>query len=185
MLSEVDKGLFASSIQGIKLFLAEPDRRTNHVLIKMLHPGSSRNRQHGARAFEEPGERHLTGLGVVSLGDLVEGAPGASQFSKRQGGPGDKADTLALTQIYHRLGLGNRHLFGLAHRQIIVILHCDNRDDLLGSCQLIDRDIRESDMANLPFLPHLREFTYRVLKGNLRVRAMELIDVNALEAQTS
>src|SRR6266446_4230547 len=150
MLSEVDKGLFASSIQGIKLFLAEPDRRTNHVLIKMLHPGSSRNRQHGARAFEEPGERHLTGLGVVSLGDRVEGAPGASQFSKRQGGPGDKADTLALTQIYHRLGLGNRHLFGLAHRQIIVILHCDNRDDLLGSCQLIDRDIRQSDMANLP-----------------------------------
>src|SRR3989441_1862397 len=181
---EVDKGLFASSIQGIKLFLAEPDRRTNHVLIKMLHPGSSRNRQHCARAFEEPGKCNLTGLGVVSLCDLVEGAPGASQFSKRQGGPGDKADTLALTKIDHRLGLGNRHLFGLAHRQIIVILHSDNRHDLLGSCQLIDRDIRQSDVANLPFLPHLREFTYRVLKWNLGVRAMKLIEVNAIEAQT-
>src|SRR2546427_5944321 len=44
MPSEVDNGLFASSIKSIKLFLAEPDRRTNHVLIKMLHPGSSRNR---------------------------------------------------------------------------------------------------------------------------------------------
>src|SRR5216684_553853 len=184
MLSEVDKGLFASSINGIELFLAEPDRRTNHVLIKMLHRGSSRNRQHGARAFEEPGERNLTGLGVVPLCDLVEGAPGASQFSKRQGGPGDKADPLALTQIDHRLGLGNRHMLGLAHRQIIVILHSDNRYDLLGSCQLIDRDIRQSDMANLPFLPQLREFTDRVLKWNLGVRAMELIDVNAIEAQT-
>src|SRR3989440_3206239 len=178
------QGLFASSIKSIKLFLAEPDRRTNHVLIKMLHLRSSRNRQHRARAFEEPGERNLTGLGVVSPGDLVEGTPGASQFSSCQRGPGDKADTLAGAEIYHRLGLGNRHMFGLAHRQIIVILHSDNRYDLLGSCQLIDRDVRQSDMANLPFLPHLREFTYRVLKWNLGVRAMELIDVNAIEAQT-
>src|SRR6266567_7187107 len=118
---KVDKGLFASSIKSIKLFLAEPDRRTNHVLIQMLHPGSSRNRQHRARAFEEPGERNLTGLSVVPPGNLVEGSPGASQFSKRQGRPGDKADTLALTKIDHRLGRGLRHLFGLALRQIIVI----------------------------------------------------------------
>ena len=60
---KVGKGLFACSINGIELFLAEPDHRTNHVLIKMLHPGSSRNRQHGARAFEEPGECHLARLG--------------------------------------------------------------------------------------------------------------------------
>jgi hypothetical protein len=46
MPSELDNGLFASSINGFKLFLAEFDRRTNHVLIQMLHPGSSRNRQH-------------------------------------------------------------------------------------------------------------------------------------------
>ncbi len=116
MPSDVDNGLFASSINGIELLLAEPDRRTNHVLIQMLHPGSSRDRQHGARAFEEPGERNLTGLGVVPLGNLVEGSPGASQFSKRQGGPGDKTDPLAGAQIDHRLGLGNRHVFGLAHR---------------------------------------------------------------------
>jgi len=36
-------------------------------------------------------------------------------------------------------------MFGLAHCQIIVILYRDNRDDLLGACQLIDRDIREPD----------------------------------------
>src|ERR1700730_9585840 len=100
---KVDKGLVACSINGIKLFLAEPDRRTNHILIKMLHPGGSRNRQHCARAFEEPRERNLTRLGVVSLCDLVEGAPSVSQFSKRQWGPGNKADTLALTKIYHCL----------------------------------------------------------------------------------
>src|SRR5260370_19813159 len=39
-------------------------------------------------------------------------------------------------------------------------------------------------MANLPFLPQLRKCTDRVLKGNLGVGAMELIEVNALEAQT-
>src|SRR6266566_1008190 len=120
----------------------------------------------------------------MPLCDLVEGTPGASQFSKSQGGPGDKANTLTGAQIDHRLGLGNRHVFGLAHRQIIVILHRDNRDDLLGACQLIERDIGESDMANLPFLPQLRKFADRVFKWNLGVRAMELINVNALEAQT-
>src|SRR5207253_7709662 len=83
-----------------------------------------------------------------------------------------------------RAEFGDRQRSGLAPGQIIVVLHRDNRDDLLGSCQLIDRDIRQSDMANLPFLPHLREFTDRVLKWNLGVRAMELIDVNPIEAQT-
>src|SRR5258708_6223405 len=39
-------------------------------------------------------------------------------------------------------------------------------------------------MANLPFLPQLCEFTDRVLKWNPGVGAMELIDVNAIEAQT-
>src|SRR5947209_12458942 len=79
---KVDKGLFASSIKSIELFLAEPGCRTNHVLVKMLHPGSSRNRQHGTRAFEEPGECNLTGLGVVSLCDPIQGATGERQFSK-------------------------------------------------------------------------------------------------------
>src|SRR5437016_13391786 len=59
--------LFARSIDSVKFILAEPDRCTNHVLIKMLHPGSARDRQHRARAFEEPGERNLTGLGIVPL----------------------------------------------------------------------------------------------------------------------
>ena len=181
---KVDKGLFASSIKSIELFLAELDRGTNHIFIQMLHPGSTRNRQHGARAFEKPGERDLTRLGVVSLCDLVQGSPGVSQFSKRQRGPGDKADPLAGAPIDHGLGLGNGHVFGLAHRQIIVVLHGDNRDHLLGSSQLVERDIGESHMANLPFLPQLRQFTDRVLKGNLGVRTMELIQVNALQAQT-
>src|SRR5205823_3000199 len=39
-------------------------------------------------------------------------------------------------------------------------------------------------MMNLPFLPQLREFTDRVFKWNLGVRAMELINVNAIQAQT-
>jgi hypothetical protein len=38
MPSEVDNELFASSINGVKLFLAEPDRCTNPVFIKMLQP---------------------------------------------------------------------------------------------------------------------------------------------------
>src|SRR5438045_5857830 len=97
--------LLTDLVDGVKLLLAEPDCRTNHVFIQMLHPGSSRNRQHRARAFEEPGERNLTGLGIVPPGDLVEGAPGTSQFSSCQRGPGDKADTLAGAQIDHGLGL--------------------------------------------------------------------------------
>src|SRR5207253_7371335 len=83
-----------------------------------------------------------------------------------------------------RAEFGDRQRSGLAPGQVIVILHRDNRDDLLGSCQLIDGDIRQSDMANLPFLPQLRKFTDRVFKWNLGIGAMELIDVNALEAQT-
>src|SRR5205807_10550029 len=42
----------------------------------------------------------------------------------------------------------------------------------------------ESDTANLPFVPQLRPSADRVFKSNLGVRAMELIDVNAIEAQT-
>src|SRR6266567_6044958 len=108
--------LLTDLVDGVKLLLAEFDRCTNHVLIKMLHPGSSRDRQHRARAFEEPGERNLTGLGIVPLSDLVEGSPGVSQFSKCQRGPGDETNTLTGTQIDHLLGLVDRHMFGLALR---------------------------------------------------------------------
>ena len=70
-------------------------------------------------------------------------------------------------------------------RQVIVVLHGDNGHDLLRSRQLIDGDIREPDMANLPLLPHLRELTDGDFEGNPGIRAMELIQVDVVEAQAA
>src|SRR5258708_35320531 len=61
---------------------------------------------------------------------------------------------------------------------------CDNGHDLLGASKLTDGDVGDSDMANLALLPQLRKFTNGVFKWNLGVRAMKLIDVNMIEAQT-
>src|SRR5258708_20820167 len=116
-------------------------------------------------------------------GDLVEWLALASKLYSCQRGPGDKADTLTRTDINHLFGLGSRHIFGLTIRQIIVILNGDNGHDLLCLCKLIDGDIGEPDMANFPFLSHLRELTDRDFERYLMVRTMDFIDVDVIETQ--
>ncbi len=127
----------------------------------------------------------LTGFRIMPPGDLVERPTLASKLSRCQRRPGDKANTLVCTDIDYLFGLGSRHIFGFTISQIIVVLNADNGHDPLRSCKLIDCDIGEPDMADFPLLSHLGEHTDGDLKRNLRVRAMELIDVDAIEAQTS
>src|SRR5260370_10534960 len=151
----------------------------------MLHLGSSGDRQHRARAHEEPGERNLVGPGIVALCDLVKKSAGVGKLSRFKREPGYKADTLARTNVNHLFGLLDRHILGLAIRQIIMVLDGDNWHDLLRLRKLLDRDIREPNVANLTLSPHLCEFTYRDFKRDLRVRPVELVDIDALEAEAS
>src|SRR5260370_2567191 len=107
----------------------------------MLHLGSSGDRQHRARAHEEPGERNLTGPGIVALCDLVKTSAGVGNLSSFQREPGYKADTLARTNVNHLFGLLDRHILGLTIRQIIMVLDVYDCHDLLRLRKLLDCEI--------------------------------------------
>src|SRR5205823_1703961 len=72
-------------------------------------PGTSSDRQHGTGAFEKPGQCNLAGLSIMPLCDLVKRSSRARKLSSCQWIPGDKANTLALTNIDHLFGLLRRH----------------------------------------------------------------------------
>src|SRR6266436_1137846 len=111
------------AVDGVELLPGQLDCCAHHVLFEVFQRGGSRDREHGAGALEEPGERDLTGSSVVPLRDLVERSTLASKLSGCQRGPGDIANTLVCTTIYHR--------FVRTIHQIIAVLHGDNWYDRL------------------------------------------------------
>src|SRR6267143_7118118 len=113
----------------------------------MFDRGCSWNGQHDGRSLQEPGQRYLDGARTVRLRDSVKHFPGNLACSQWE--PGDKSNSTTLTII--------DHVVPFAVGKAIAILHRDDGDDLACSLDVLLRNVRQRNQANLAFVSELRQ----------------------------
>src|SRR6266576_3422440 len=140
----------------------------------MRDRGSPWDGQHDGRSPEQPGERYLCGACMMCLRDSVQHLAGNSASSQWK--PGNEGNSIALTII--------DHVVPFAVRKAIAVLHRDNWDDLACSLDVLLRDVGQRDQANLAFVSQLSQRFDRGLKRDDGIRDMQLINVDAVQAQS-
>jgi hypothetical protein len=66
-------------------------------------------------------------------------------------------------------------------RDVEVVLHRRDRDDTTRTLELVDRDVREPDVADLALAAELGERTKGLLEWDAPVGRMQLVEVDSLE----
>src|SRR6266849_706671 len=140
----------------------------------MLNRGSPWDGQHDGRSPQEPSQRYLCGARTVCLGNLVKHVAG--NFACPQWEPGNKGNSIALTIIHH--------VIPFAVGKAIAVLHRNDRDNSASSLDVLLRNVRQRDEANLAFVSQLSQGFHRCLKRADRVRNMQLINVDAVQSQS-
>ena len=141
----------------------------------MRHLRRPRNRQHHRRLGEQPRQRHLGRLSAEPGRRLVERSAGLREVAGGEREPRDEADVLASAVVEHR--------FRAAIGQVVAVLHRDDRHDAPGRLDVRDGDLRQADVANLPLALQIAEDAELVRCGNGRVDAVELEQVDPLDAE--
>src|SRR5712692_10547286 len=89
--------------------------------------------------------------------------------------PRDEADGLALTL--------DEHALPLAVGEVVSVLHGDHRKDAPRPLNLLDGRFRQTGVADLPLALKLADGVELLVLRDLRIDAMQLPQVNALQAQ--
>ena len=131
--------------------------------------------QHDGGSPQEPGQRYLRGACAVCLSNLVQHV--ASNFACPQGEPRNKGNPIALTIIHH--------VVPFAVGKAIAVLHGDDRENFARSLDVLLRNVRQRDQANLAFVSELSQRFHRGFKRDDRVRNMQLIYIDAIQVQSS
>src|SRR4029077_11369238 len=116
----------------------------------MFDRGSPWDGQHNGRPAQEPGKCNLRWAGIVCLRDSIEHL--TSNLACPEWGPGDKKNCMPLTIIHH--------VVPFAIREAIAVLHRDDWHDSACSLDVLLRDVRQPDHANLPFVSQLSQGFY-------------------------
>ena len=67
--------------------------------------------------------------------------------------------------------------------EAVAVLHADDGNDLLRALDVLERDVGERDVADLALLSEPRQGFHGGIEGDGRVGHVELVDVDALQAQ--
>src|SRR6266852_2743974 len=140
----------------------------------MLDRGSPWDWQHDGRSLQQPSERYPGGARTVSLRDAAKHF--SSNSACPQWEPGNKGNSVALTIIHH--------VIPFAVRKAIAVLHGDDRDNSARSLDMLLRNVRQRDEANLAFVSQLSQGFHRRLKRDDGIRYVQLIHVDAVQAQS-
>ena len=89
--------------------------------------------------------------------------------------PGDEADALGSAVV--------KQVFALAQARVEEILHADDGHDLARPLKLVDRHLRQADMADEALILHLPDDTELLVFGHLGVDAVQLPQVDALDTE--
>ena len=101
---------------------------------------------------------------------LVE--PAAAQWTVRQ-----EADAPLVTVRHHPV------VHRLAEERVEPVLHGGDGNERLGSAYLVDGDIGETHPADLPRRSQLGQHAHALVKGNIGVGGVELIEVDPVDRQ--
>src|SRR5260221_2115049 len=156
------------------LFISQAQGSSRDVLLEMSDRGSPRDGQHHGRSPQEPSQRYLRGARTVRLGNLVKHL--ACNFPGPEWEPGNKGNSIALAIIHG--------VIPLAVREAVAVLHGDDGHNPARSLDMLLRDIGQRDEANLAFVPQLSQRFHRGLKRDDGIRNMQLINVDAVQAQS-
>ena len=104
----------------------------------MVEREGARDRQHRRRAREEPGESDVSSGGVAPLGDF--GKRGTAIAAERK--VGNEHDPFASAVV--------DDIVVLALGEAVVVLHRGNGDDPTSPLDLLDTNVGEPDVPNLP-----------------------------------
>src|SRR5712664_4704746 len=111
---------------------------------------------------------------MVCLGDSVKYFAGDFACSKWE--PGNKGNSILLTIIHH--------VVPFAVGKAIAVLHGDDRNNSVCSLDVLLRDVGQRNQLNLAFVSQLSQSFHRCLKRDGGVRRMQLINIDALQAQS-
>src|SRR5713226_856333 len=156
------------------LLFSQVKRSCRDVLLEMFNRRRPWDWQHDWRTLQEPGKRDLRGTCTARIRDGAKHFAG--NFAGSQRIPGDKSDSIALAIIHH--------IVPFTVRKAITILYGNDRHDSTRSLDVLSRDIGQRNQANLSFVSQLSQSFHRRLKRDRRIRNVQLIDVDAIQAQS-
>jgi hypothetical protein len=122
----------------------------------------------------QPGKGQLRRCRAALGGQLCQRAAGACQCTGGQREPPDERDAIAGRVVEQ--GLGG------AVGEVEHVLHGDDRGDFLRGPQLLHGDLGQADVADLPLVPQALQLAHLVGERDGRVDAVELEQVDALQA---
>jgi len=70
------------------------------------------------------------------------------------------------------------HCLVLAVAGVVLVLDGGDLDHLAGGFELVDRDVRDADVSDFPLVLELREGVHRLLVVDVRIGAVELIQID-------
>src|SRR5712675_3448155 len=140
----------------------------------MFDGRSSGDRQHLGRSPQQPRYRYLHGCGLMRTRNSLQHVARNSTRPQRE--PGNKSNSVALAVIHH--------VVPLTVGEAVAILHRNDGDDFARSLNVLLRDVGQPNQANLAFVSQLRQRFHGGLKRDDRIRSVELIDLDTVQAQS-
>src|SRR5205807_8552556 len=117
-----------------------------------------------------------TCVGLAPCACAIRFSTSPATLPAPNGNQGNEGNLIALTIIHH--------VVPFAVRKAIAVLHRDDRDNSARSLDVLLRDVGQRDQANLAFVSQLRQGFHRDFKRDDRVRNMQLIYVDTVQAQS-
>lgn len=100
----------------------------------------------------------------------------AGNFASSQWEPGNKDDFIAFTIVHY--------LVPFAVGKAITVVHGNDGNNFAGALNVLLRDVGQRDQANLAFVSQLGQSFHGRFKRDDRIRRMQLINVDAVQAQS-
>src|SRR6476469_8439015 len=111
------------------------------VLLQVLDPSGSRNRDDRRRAAQQPRDRHLRRAGAMPARYLRELSAPRSQPAIQQGEPRHEGQPISLT--------GGEDVFAGAFADAVSVLDGDDLGHAAGAVEILGGDIRDADVPDL------------------------------------
>ena len=165
--------------QRLELLVGELDRRGGEVVLEVRDARRAGDRQHHRRAGEQPGERELRRRRVESRSRCrSSGPPGPASSPVASGNHGMKPMPFASAVVEQRL----RRAVG----EVVAVLHRHDRSrSRCASTSSSTRHLGQADVADLALVLQRGQLADLVLERHLRVDAVELQEVDALDAEVA
>ncbi len=106
--------------------------------------------------------------------NAAETTPPPGQGSASEGHPRDEGHLIAIAYL--------QDVLRLAFDEVVTILNRNDPHDRSSACQLVDRDVTEADMSDLPLGLKLGQCADRFFERYDRIDRMKLIELDSLKA---